>query len=89
MSWYCSNANFNGDATLIEKLPVDNSEPESQTAEENDDFNKQKYYCGCGSFHPKVLQIFPSRTLYTTLMCFFIFMHSSIISGNDEYCMLS
>jgi hypothetical protein len=41
----------------------------------------KRYYFGCGPFHPKWLQIFVSKKLFTFLLCCFAFIQGSIVSG--------
>ena len=39
------------------------------------------YYFGCGSFHPKWLQILANKKFFTFLLCLFAFLQGSIVSG--------
>lgn len=39
------------------------------------------YYCGFGPFHPKWLQFFAKKKVFTILLCTFAFIQGSIVSG--------
>ena len=52
--------------------------------EETDGNNYQrKYYCGLGPFHPKWLQGFATKKLFTVLLFLFAFLQGSIVSGEE------
>ena len=41
----------------------------------------KRYYFGCGPCHPKWLQIFAQKKLFTILLCGFAFLQGAIVSG--------
>ena len=43
------------------------------------------YYCGCGPCHPKWLQIFARKKIFTFLLCIFSFLQSGLVSG-EQHC---
>ena len=41
----------------------------------------KEYYCGCGPWHPPLLQVFRDARVFTFLLCLFATIEGALVSG--------
>ena len=66
-------------STLTAKLEV-----EDERNGVSEDEANLKFYCGIGSFRPKLLRIFSNAKFFTFLLCVYAFVQGSIVSGERQ-----